>query len=287
MQEFRLLQPDEISCRISEIHKEGKYVRLLLYKTARTDTVRLTEKFGHNWQIDYKDVGGTTYCGIGIKEDGEWIWRWNVGTESNVEAEKGKASDGQKRAGFLWGIGTELYSAPDITIFPRNGNVEIKTANGKASCYEKFKVVSISYDDAERISGLEIACERTGEVIYKYSSKASGSKKTAKTAVQQTPEQAQKFSELQDRVAEAFNDETEMEPLPWEDAETAAFNIILERARRTLAAVTNADGMNAAVEKIKTLQHVKNSKELTANYCRKKARELGLKLDRASGTYVS
>ena len=76
-----------------------------------------------NWQCVYKDVGGKVYCGIGIrttmnlstKPDGDmtygsWVWKWDVGTESNFDAEKGEASDAFKRAGVKWGIGRFLYS---------------------------------------------------------------------------------------------------------------------------------------------------------------------------------
>ena len=55
---------------------------LLLYKTARTDAALLDETFGADrWQNDYKILDGKLYG------DGD------CGTESNMEAEKGQASD--------------------------------------------------------------------------------------------------------------------------------------------------------------------------------------------------
>lgn len=168
MRNFRLLNASEIECRISEtkMASNGKgYVRLLLYKTARTDAALLDEKFGmFGWQNEYKVIDGKMYCGIGIKSDsGEWIWKWNVGTESNTEAEKGQASDALKRAGFTLGLGTELYSAPDITIW--SPTVEIKEANGKARCYERFDVKEIGYDDNENINLLVIVNSKGKEVF--------------------------------------------------------------------------------------------------------------------------
>lgn len=61
------------------------------------------------WQDDYKWVGDKLCGGIGILINGEWIWKWDTGSESNMEAEKGQFSDAFKRAGVKWGIGRFLY----------------------------------------------------------------------------------------------------------------------------------------------------------------------------------
>lgn len=156
MKQFRLLRPDEIECRVQKCTAKG--VTLLLYKTARTDADLLDETVGPDrWQNDFKVVDGTLYGGIGIiypEANGECFWKWDAGTESNTEAEKGRASDAFKRAGFKWGIGRELYSAPFVFIPAAKCN--IKENNGKFSCYDNFEVAAISYDDAERIAGLTI-----------------------------------------------------------------------------------------------------------------------------------
>lgn len=161
MRNFRLLKADEIECRISQVTEKG--VALLLYKTARTDYSLLDEKFGmFGWQNDYRLIDGKMYCGIGVlnAETNQWVWKWNVGTESNTEAEKGQASDAMKRAGFAWGIGTELYSSPFIWIptellQKRNGN----------KVYDKFTVKSIAYNEAEEISQLQIVND-LGAVVF-------------------------------------------------------------------------------------------------------------------------
>ena len=107
MKQFRLLKAEEIECRVSRVTQKG--VVLLLYKTARTDADLLDETFTpFGWKNDFKLIDGVLYGGIGILHDGEWIWKWDAGTESNTEAEKGRASDAFKRAGFKWGLGTEL-----------------------------------------------------------------------------------------------------------------------------------------------------------------------------------
>ena len=101
MNRFRLLTADEIECRISQISDKG--LSLLLYKTARTDA-NLLDETSFLWQNDFKVVDGVLYGGIGIWDDeiALWVWKWDAGTESNTEAEKGRASDAFKRAGFKW-----------------------------------------------------------------------------------------------------------------------------------------------------------------------------------------
>lgn len=168
MKAFRLLKADEIECRVSRCSEKG--VVLLLYKTARTDADLLDETVDpQNWQNDFKVVDGTLYGGIGIRggivepneASFEWVWKWDAGTESNTEAEKGRASDAFKRAGFKWGIGRELYSAP-FTFIPA-GKCNIKESNGRYQCFDQFEVTGIDYED-EKICFLEISVK--GTVVF-------------------------------------------------------------------------------------------------------------------------
>lgn len=166
MKMFRLLRPDEIECRVQKATQKG--VVLLLYKTARTDADLLDETVGANrWQNDFKVVDGTLYGGIGIiypEAHGECFWKWDAGTESNTEAEKGRASDAFKRAGFKWGIGRELYSAP-FTFVPA-GKCTVKENNGRYACYDSFDVADIQYDEQERICYLCITVK--GATVFEW-----------------------------------------------------------------------------------------------------------------------
>lgn len=149
MNDFRLLTADEIECRISQVTDKG--VALLLYKTARTDANLLDER-GFEWQNDFKVIDGVLYGGIAIDRGQGWVWRWDAGTESNTEAEKGRASDAFKRAGFKWGIGRELYTAPRIWISADKCKIRDR------KCYDTFEVEKIVYNDRSEISGLSILC---------------------------------------------------------------------------------------------------------------------------------
>lgn len=167
MNKFRLLRADEIECRISSINE--KDLSLLLYKTARTDANLLDETVGpENWANDFKMVDGVLYGEISIYDPAldRWISKWDAGTESNTEAEKGRASDAFKRAGFKWGIGRELYTSPFIWIAA--SNCEIKERNGRRYCNDHFRVVDIGYNDNNEISKLIIANDSKGVDVFNF-----------------------------------------------------------------------------------------------------------------------
>lgn len=122
------LRIDQIDFRVQSISKKG-FATILAYKDARTDMNRLDEVCGALWQDKYELIDGQLFCSIGIKIDSEWIWRQDVGIESNTEKQKGRASDAFKRAGFRWGIGRELYDFPRIQMSLRSD--EFTEYNGK------------------------------------------------------------------------------------------------------------------------------------------------------------
>jgi len=158
VERFRLLDKDDIEVKVKKATENG--VVLLLYKTSRTDMDCLDEAVGAAaWESDYKEVKGNLYAGIGIRDgSGRLIWKWDCGVESREDGEgnekKGEASDAFKRAGFKWGIGRELYTAPFI--FVNGDRVNLSQKNGKYSTYDRFSVEKIVYDDRRRISGLAI-----------------------------------------------------------------------------------------------------------------------------------
>lgn len=130
---MRPLRADETELRIGTVGAKG--VSLLIYKNARVDMTILDEEFAGKWQRDHKEIKGNLYCGIGVYSEQihDWVWKWDCGTESYTEKEKGEASDSFKRAGFNWGIGRELYTAPFIFLpvaTVKDGN-RYKMANPK------------------------------------------------------------------------------------------------------------------------------------------------------------
>lgn len=116
----------------------GEYALILAYKDARCDMKRLDEATGGLWQNEYRrDSKGILQCGIGIPVDIGWIWKWSNGVPSENEAEKGEYSDAFKRAGFMWGIGRELYDFP--TLFCKVNADEVEEYQGKKKLSRRFK----------------------------------------------------------------------------------------------------------------------------------------------------
>lgn len=176
MKEVRLLKPNEIDCRVATINEKG--LSLLLYKDARVDMAILDETFGkENWKRTHEIINGNLFCNIEVwnKEIGEWIKKQDVGTESYTEKEKGQASDSFKRAGFNWGIGRELYTAPFIWIKPRDAKEIFKNSKGSFATYTKFTVKEIGYNENNEISKLIIIDEK-GKVRFTLNNKTEEKK---------------------------------------------------------------------------------------------------------------
>lgn len=101
--------PSKISWRVGATTKDKSKGMALAYIDARDVMDRLDNVVGEGcWQSEYSHTHPAV-CRIGIKVDGEWVWKSNGAGDTDVEAEKGALSDAFKRAGVLWGIGRYLY----------------------------------------------------------------------------------------------------------------------------------------------------------------------------------
>jgi len=93
-----------------------------------------------DWQSKYSEHKGNLFCEIGINvTNGQgidinplWVWKSDCGTESQVEKQKGEASDAFKRAAVMWGIGRFLYSQKIVKL-------PVKEKNGKLLPYSESK----------------------------------------------------------------------------------------------------------------------------------------------------
>jgi hypothetical protein len=112
--------------RVQSFSKNKPQAQCVAYIDARDVMNLLDEVVGaENWQDDYKLIDEKLLAGIGIRYNDIWVWKWDTGVESNMEAEKGQMSDAFKRAGVKWGIGRFLY---DLDIVYVSAN-EVKTPN--------------------------------------------------------------------------------------------------------------------------------------------------------------
>lgn len=169
---FRPLTEQEIEVRVARVTNAG--VELLLFKDARVDQNILDETVGaENWQCEYYECKNTLFCKVGIlvnrgEQFNEWVWKDNAGAPSNMEAQKGEASDAFKRACFCWGIGRELYTAPRIFVYADKCSKLVQGKNGKMQCYDDFRVAKVLIEDG-RIKGIRIVNDsNSGAVVYSW-----------------------------------------------------------------------------------------------------------------------
>lgn len=174
--EFRLLNADEIECRISICNQYG--VGLLLYKDARCDQNILDEVVGPmNWQRHHSRDNANCTVSIWDNDKKQWIEKEDTGKESNTEAEKGLASDSFKRACFNWGIGRELYTAPDMWVGAKDLKTlkEVEGYQGKKKweCKDSFVVTEIEYSDRKIVFVKVVNTKTNNEIVFGTPAKAS------------------------------------------------------------------------------------------------------------------
>lgn len=187
------LTADQIEVKVKKVTERG--VIALLYKTARVDMEILDQVYGPtNWQCSYREIKGNLYCTIAVwdAEKNQWISKEDCGIESREDEEgnqkKGEASDAFKRAGFKWGIGRDLYTAPFVFINAENAPVENK--NGKFQLknpFTDFSVKQIGYGDNGEINLLTISDGKKLVFVYGQA-KANGSKPEPKTTTEPPPD---------------------------------------------------------------------------------------------------
>ena len=103
---------DRIKFRIGFKNRSKTKAAMLAYVDARYVMDKLDESVGKdNWSDSYSIIGKVMFCSIEVKwPDGSITTKSDCGMESEVDAEKGQASDAFKRAAVKYGIGRDLYS---------------------------------------------------------------------------------------------------------------------------------------------------------------------------------
>ena len=90
--------------------RKGPGGKDLSYITSRALMERLDLEVGSaNWQTKFREVAGQFCCELGIRMDGEWVWKSDGAGETSIEGEKGGFSDAFKRAAVHFGYARELY----------------------------------------------------------------------------------------------------------------------------------------------------------------------------------
>lgn len=113
----RPFHPSKLHWRVGATTKDKAKGIALAYIDARDVMRRLDEVMGFDWQNKYSlSDNGLLICDIGLKISDSWLWRSNGAGDTDVEAEKGRASDAFKRAAVMWGIGRYLYNLPNTWV---------------------------------------------------------------------------------------------------------------------------------------------------------------------------
>ncbi len=112
---------DEYEWRVQSEVKQGTKVRVLCYVQARAIQNRLDDVAGiFGWKAEYHSgPDGGVVCRLWIKdaEAGEWVFKEDGASNTEIEAVKGGISSALKRAGAAWGIGRLLYKL-DANVVP-------------------------------------------------------------------------------------------------------------------------------------------------------------------------
>lgn len=119
---------DFVSWRIGSTNADKTKGMALCYLDARAVMDRLDSICGPaGWQCKYSMIAGIAICDLGIRLDGEWIWKADGAGATDVEGEKGMLSDALKRAAVRWGIGRYLYDldSPWVPITKRGNSYMI------------------------------------------------------------------------------------------------------------------------------------------------------------------
>lgn len=244
MKELRLLKPNEIDVRIGSINEKG--ATLLLYKDARVD-MNILDESGVKWKRSHELINGNLFCTISIWDEDikDWISRQDVGTESNTEKEKGQASDAFKRAGFNFGIGRELYTAPFIWI--SSDSYKGFERNGKYGTYDKFSVESIGFNTNKEIIQLVIKNRSTGKVVFSFNDTSDTAKLTEKIT-QRTDNKnvAEPFDDPLIMAKKAINTQLEEQDYTRTDSKKAFIKQVLEK--ETIDTLDDADMVADALD---------------------------------------
>lgn len=118
----KLQQPIPFSWRVQSRTKDRSKALCTAYIDAR-DVMRVLDQHCF-WEVEYKEINGFIFAGIGISLDGAKYWRWDCGQriendpqdQMYDQAGKSAASDAFKRAAVMWGVGRFLYDLEMVSL---------------------------------------------------------------------------------------------------------------------------------------------------------------------------
>ncbi len=142
MNGFRLLKNHEITCRKSKVNAGG--VSCLLYPSKFAVPDILDETFGiQGWTVEN---GGDGEVMLSVfTKNGRKVSR--IGRPDADSEGKALVSEALTHAGAYFGIGRELYTAPEIFFWWKDiKNYKYDAETREGVCYDMFNVDSVAYE---------------------------------------------------------------------------------------------------------------------------------------------
>jgi hypothetical protein len=110
------IQPNEIEWRVQSVTSTGKMI-VVPYINNRCVMQRFDAAFGPtNWKSEFREITNGFICRLTVYLDGQFIYREDGASKTNIEPEKGGISDAMKRAAVQFGLGRCLYDYPKVFI---------------------------------------------------------------------------------------------------------------------------------------------------------------------------
>lgn len=120
----------DIKWRVQSATQDKRRCIVVPYLDARQVQQRLDDVVGiSGWTNTYEAETGTSSLGIRVGDD--FMYKSDVGTDSKIDKEKGKASDSFKRSAVLWGIGRDVYKIGSKMLDFDDQHKKPKTSTGK------------------------------------------------------------------------------------------------------------------------------------------------------------
>ena len=121
-----------------------------------------------------------------------WVEKADAGDDDyTMEKVKAEASDSFKRAGFAWGIGRNLYTAPKIKL------------DDKFKDKTYFEVASIGYNENDEINELTITTDFGKTVVYSFK---NGRKVVQTSQNEPKQEEPKGFSKADEQIITSLQD---------------------------------------------------------------------------------
>jgi hypothetical protein len=159
-------ETSQIEWRVGSTTQDKAKGMALAYINARTVMDRLDAVCGPDgWQAEHYPAGGERLaCKIGVRLEGEWVWKSDGAGETDVEGEKGAFSSALKRAAVSWGIGRYLYDMESPWVELDNKRIPPKEMKKLDEAHERA-ATSANWGERGQRQAFRLLCKVAKEFV--------------------------------------------------------------------------------------------------------------------------